>query len=131
MLRGTDERCVVVAVGDSFEMKMNRMGRDYCMINYVVEFERDRKIFWEPSPGDVDTAGGDPSKIGVPSGYCWGFELRSESDVVTVVTHIFQCGSDENSWILQNEGGKWINGRNSVVESMEASLLKLEAICTN
>jgi hypothetical protein len=38
-------------VGDTFTMKMNRLGDDYLMFNYVVEFEPDRRIFWEPAPG--------------------------------------------------------------------------------
>jgi hypothetical protein len=33
-------------------MKMHRLGDDYLMLNYVVEFEPDRRIFWEPAPGD-------------------------------------------------------------------------------
>ena len=28
-------------------MKMHRLGDDYLMLNYVVEFEPDRRIFWE------------------------------------------------------------------------------------
>jgi hypothetical protein len=32
-------------VGDTFTMKMHRLGDDYLMINYVVEFEPDRHIF--------------------------------------------------------------------------------------
>ena len=31
-------------------MKMHRLGDDYLMLNYVVEYERDRRIFWEPAP---------------------------------------------------------------------------------
>jgi len=31
-------------------MKMHRLGDDYLMLNYVVEFEPDRRIFWEPAP---------------------------------------------------------------------------------
>lgn len=60
MLRGADE-APISAVGDTFRMKMHRLGRDYLMINHVVEFEPPRRIFWAPAPGDVDTAGGDPS----------------------------------------------------------------------
>ena len=38
-------------VGDRFTMQMRRLGDDYLMINYVVEFEPDRRISWEPAPG--------------------------------------------------------------------------------
>jgi hypothetical protein len=130
MLRGSADTPAISGVGDVFSMQMHRLGRDYVMINHVVEFEPNVRLVWEPAPGDVDTAGGDPTKIGVPAGYQWGFVLDTESDDVTLVTHIFRCGPDDNRWILQNEGGKWINGHNSVIESMERSLSRLENIFT-
>jgi hypothetical protein len=125
MLRGAVIDRPISGVGDTFTMKMHRLGRDYQMINYVVEFEPDRRIFWEPAPGDVDTAG-DPSKIGVPAGYRWGYTLAPEGDSATVVTEIFDCGPEENRWILREEGGQWINGSNSVRESMAGTLERLE-----
>lgn len=109
-------------------MKMHRLGRDYLMINYIVEFETDQRISWEPAPGDLETAGGDPSKVGVPSGYRWGYILTPESDQITLVTEVFDCGSEENKWILQREDGSWINGTNSVRKSMTETLEKLESI---
>jgi hypothetical protein len=49
MLRGTDYRHALSGIGDVFEMKMfnDQMG-EYAMENHVVEFERDRRIAWEP-----------------------------------------------------------------------------------
>jgi hypothetical protein len=130
MLRGADVNRPISAVGDTFTMKMHRLGRDYLMINHVVEFEPDSRIFWEPAPGDVETAGGDPSKIGIPAGYRWGFVLTPDGDSATVVTEVFDCGPEENRWILQQEDGKWINGSNSVRESMAATLGRIEEVCT-
>jgi hypothetical protein len=130
MVRGAVFNRPISDVGDSFTMKMNRLGRDYLMLNYVVEFEPDRRIFWEPAPGDLATAGGDPSKIGVPAGYRWGFSLTPVGDGATVVTEVFDCGPEENRWILLREGGEWINGSNSVLDSMTATLERLEEIST-
>jgi hypothetical protein len=130
MLRGAVFNRPISDVGDTFTMKMNRLGRDYLMLNYVVEFEPDRRIFWEPAPGDVPTAGGDPSRVGVPSGYRWGYHLTPDGDNATVVTEVFDCGPEENHQNLLREDGAWINGTNSVRESMEASLEKLEKIST-
>lgn len=130
MLRGADIDRPISAVGEIFNMNMHRMGRDYSMVNHVVEFEPDRRISWEPAPGDVDTAGGDPSKIGIPAGYRWGYILTPDGDNATVVTEVFDCGSDENRWILLQEEGRWINGINSVLESMTATLERLEAVST-
>jgi hypothetical protein len=130
MLRGAVFNGLISDVGDIFTMKMNRLGRDYLMVNYVVEFEPDRRIFWEPAPGDVATAGGDPSKVGIPAGYRWGYVLTPDGDNATVVTEVFDCGPEENRWILLREGGEWINGTNSVLESMTASLERLDTIST-
>jgi hypothetical protein len=111
-------------------MKMHRLGRDYLMINYIVEFESNQRISWEPAPGDIDTAGGDRARIGVPSGYRWGYDLTPDGDGATVVTEFFDCGAPDNQWILQNEGGNWINGSNPVRDSMTATLERLDALCT-
>ena len=130
MLRGAVLNRPISDVGDSFTMKMHRLGRDYLMVNYVVEFEPSRSIFWEPAPGDVGTAGGDPSKVGIPTGYRWGYRLTPDGDDATVVTEVFDCGSEEHRRTLLLEYGKWINGSNSVLESMTATLERLEKIST-
>ena len=118
-------------VGDTFTMKMHRLGDDYLMLNYVVEFEPDRRIFWEPAPGDPSRVeGDDPSKVGIPAGYRWGYILTPDGDDATVVTEVFDCGtvSEEIRQFLLHDGGAWINGTNSVLESMTASLERLEKI---
>ena len=130
MLRGAVFDRRISDVGDTFTMKMNRLGRDYLMVNHVVEFDPDRRIVWEPAPGDLPTAGGDPSKVGVPAGYRWGYNLTPDGDDATIVTEIFDCGPEENRQTLLREGGEWINGSNSVLESMTASLDRLEKIST-
>jgi hypothetical protein len=130
MLRGAVVNRPISTVGDTFSMKMHRLGRDYLMVNYVVEFESGRRIFWEPAPGDVPTAGGDPSRVGIPAGYRWGYILTPDGDEATVVTEVFDCGPRENPQTLLRDDGAWINGSNSVLESMKASLERLEKIST-
>ena len=130
MLRGAVLDHPILAVGDTFTMKMHRLGDDYLMLNYVVEFEPDRCIFWEPAPGDLSRAeGNDPSKVGIAAGYRWGYILTPESEVATVVTEVFDYGPLSES--IFHDGGAWINGTNSVLESMMASLEKLEKITTD
>jgi len=129
MLRGAVLDRPVSGVGDTFSMKMHRLGDDYLMINYVVEFEPGRRIFWEPAPGDPSRAeGDDPSKVGIPAGYRWGYILASDGDDATVVTEVFDYGPLPED--LLRDGGAWINGTNSVLESMTASLERLEKIST-
>ncbi|HEV3213196.1 MAG TPA: hypothetical protein VGZ03_07370 [Acidimicrobiales bacterium] len=130
MLRGAVIDRPISSVGETFTMKMHRLGRDYLMLNFVVEFEPDRRIFWTPAPGDVETAGDDPSKVGIPAGYRWGYILTPDGDDATVVTEVFDCGPEENRWILENEGGAWINGTNPVLASMATTLERLEEIST-
>jgi hypothetical protein len=100
------------------------------MVNHVVEFVPDRRISWEPAPGDLETAGGDPAKVGIPAGYRWGYVLSPDGENATVVTEVFDCGQEENRWILLREDGQWINGSNSVLESMTATLERLETVST-
>ena len=127
MLRGVVLDRRISGVGDTFTMKMHRLGDDYLMLNYVVEFEPSRRIFWEPAPGDASRAeDNDPSKVGIPAGYRWGYILEADGDHATVVTEVFDFGPLSES--LFDDGGKWINGANSVRESMTASLEKLEKI---
>jgi hypothetical protein len=130
MVRGAVTDGPISRVGETFTVRMHRLGRDYSMINHVVEFEPHRVITWEPAPGDIDTAGGDASRIGVPSGYRWGYRLDPDGDSATLVTEVFDCGSDDNRWILEQEGGGWINGHNPVLESMTATLARLEEVIT-
>ena len=95
----------------------------------MVDFEPDRRIFWEPAPGDPSRAeGDDPSKVGIPAGYRWGYILTPDGDDATVVTEVFDRGPLPED--LLRDGGAWINGNNSVLESMAASLEKLETIST-
>jgi hypothetical protein len=129
MLRGALLDRSISDVGDTFTMKMHRLGDDYLMINYVVEFEPYRRIFWEPAPGDPSRAeDDDPSKVGIPAGYRWGYILTPDGDDATVVTEVFDLGPLPED--LLRDGGAWINGTNSVRESMTASLERLEKIST-
>jgi len=129
MLRGAVEGRPISGVGDTFIMKMHRLGDDYLMINYVVEFEPGRRIFWEPAPGDPSrTKGNDPSKVGIAAGYRWGYILAPDGDDATVVTEVFDHGPLPVE--LLREGAAWINAKNPVLESMTASLERLDKICT-
>jgi hypothetical protein len=126
MLRGAVLDRPISDVGDTFSMKMHRLGDDYLMLNYVVEFEPDRCIFWEPAPGDPSRAeDNDPSKVGIPAGYRWGYVLTPDGEDAT---EVFSSGPLSDDLFL--DGGAWINGTNPVLESMAASLERLEKIST-
>lgn len=125
MLRGAQSVDVITGVGDVFAMKMHHehIG-DYVMVNYVVEFEPQRRIGWEPAPGD-DTASEDGKyPIGVPAGHRWSFALVPDGDSATIVTEIFDCtSSPEELREAIHNGEAWI-------ESMAATLARLDSLCT-
>jgi len=129
MLRGVVDEGRITGVGDTFTMKMHRLGDDYLMINYIVELEPDRRLFWEPAPGDPSRAvDDDPSNVGIPAGYRWGYVLTPDGEDATIVTEVLDLGplSDD----LLRDGGVWINGADPVIDSMRSSLEKLDEITT-
>jgi hypothetical protein len=129
MLRGAVLDRPISDVGDTFTMKMHRLGDDYLMLNHVVEFEPGRRIFWEPAPGDPSrTEGNDPSKVGIAAGYRWGYVLTPDGDDATIVTEVFDWTT--LSADLLHDGGTWINGSHSVLQSMADSLERLATIST-
>jgi hypothetical protein len=133
MLRGALVDRPISGVGETFTMKMHRLGDDYLMLNYVVEFEPDRRIFWEPAPGDPSRADdNDPAKVGIPAGYRWGYILIPDGDDATIVTEVFDYGrvSENVHQALLRDGATWINGRNSMRESVMATLERLEKLST-
>lgn len=91
MLRGAQDPPALATVGDTFMMSMYLpdLG-DYLMLNRVIAFEDDRRIGWEPTPGNASTAQYAGLPVGASQGYSWAFELRPEGDA-TIVTETFDC----------------------------------------
>jgi hypothetical protein len=88
MLRSAETSSIVTRKGDVFVMNMYfpALG-DYQMDNYVVEFEVDRRISWEPVAGK-----GHP-EVGGRLGHRWGYLLTPDGPDATVVTEIYDCSS--------------------------------------
>ena len=123
MLRSVVTNRVISAVGDVFVMKMyfERLG-DYEMNNRVVEFEPNRRIAWEPEPGQghPDAApGADAAKWR----HRWAFDLEPDGEGSTVVTEIYDC-----SLVPVVERQQMDNGR-MWIGSMTATLEHLEQLC--
>jgi hypothetical protein len=125
MLRGAVSNEMITGVGDVFSMKMymDEVG-DYVMMNYVVEFEVNRCVGWEPAPGDAAASEDGKYPIGVPAGHKWSFQLNPDGPNATIVTEIFDCtsASEELREAIEN-GDSWI-------ESMTATLARLDTLCT-
>jgi hypothetical protein len=124
MLRGAVSGDVVRAVGDVFVMRMHyRPYGDYEMINYVVEYEPDRRVAWEPEAGrgHPDTAPG--STAPARWGHRWIFELIPDGPDATIVTEMYDCSRAPGDEQASIDGGRiW-------VESMTGTLQRLAAIC--
>jgi hypothetical protein len=122
MLTAAPSDVVLSQVGDVFPMKMHNaeMG-DYEMANYVVEFEPDRRIGWEP----VLTAASrqeDQDAIGDPGQQRWSFDLTPLGSGSTLVTETYDC-SRSPEWLRRA-----VRGGNRWIDSMTATLEKLEAL---
>jgi hypothetical protein len=125
MLRGALSNEVITGVGDVFSMKMylEEVG-DYEMMNYVVEFEPNRRIGWEPAPGDAAASEDGIYPIGVPAGHRWSFQLVPDGVDATIVTEIFDCSSaPEELREATSNGESWL-------ESMTNTLARLDVLCT-
>ena len=77
-------------------------------------------------------SGGPSSKSAFLRATAGGYILTPDGDDATVVTEVFDFGTvkEEVHQSLLNDGGAWINGHNPMVESMAASLERLEKIVT-
>ncbi len=127
MITGSLTEELIRAVGDTFTMRMNRAGDDYLMINFVDEFDENRRIFWTPAPGDISRAEGhEEANIGKPAGYRWGYILEPMGMGRTKVTEVFEFGPLTESNFT--DGGTWINTKNTVQDSMMASLKLLAGL---
>ena len=127
MVRGVVQDRPISDVGDTFTMRMHRLGDDYLMINYWSSLSRTGASFGNRLPETrPELKNDDPSRVGIPAGYRWGYILTPEGDDTTIVTEVFDYGALPAD--LLRDGGTWINGSNPVLESMTASLERLEKI---
>lgn len=124
MLRGAVSTDVISGVGEIFSMKMyfEPLG-DYVMLNHIFEYEPNRRIGWEPAPGDAVSAQDGVFAIGVPAGQRWSFELTPDGADATIVTEIYDCAAaPEQLRIAVRNGETW-------VDAMTTSLARLDALC--
>ncbi len=121
MLRAGPPARVITAVGDVFAMQMYLSGLgEYVMLNRVVEYERDRRLVWEPTPGDRVAAAEAQLPIGASQGYRWGFELVPNGPDATTVTEVFDCSaaSAEIRAAVDN-GRRWVASITKTLDRLE------------
>jgi uncharacterized protein YndB with AHSA1/START domain len=125
MLRSAGQHGMLSGAGDTFEMQMHNdeMG-DYEMSNHVVEFEPNRRIFWEPALKSA-TRAEDQAAIGDPAGHRWGFELTPDGADATTVTEIFDC-SQAPEWLREvlDNGKRWLESMTITLEKLDATFAR-------
>jgi hypothetical protein len=121
MLRPVSSQAVLSRVGDTFTMAMYLpdLG-DYLMLNRIIAFEQDRRIAWEPTPGDVVASRNAGLPLGASQGYSWGFRLQPDGDT-TIVTEVFDCTEADQSIRDAVEDGKsWVPAMHETLERLAA-----------
>ena len=124
MLRGAVTTEPVTGVGDVFVMKMYfvRLG-DYEMNNHVVEFERNKRIGWEPEAGRGHPDAAPDSTESARWGHRWSYDLVADGPGATIVTEIYDCSRVPAADRTEMQDGKvWI-------EDMTRTLERLAALC--
>jgi len=107
MVREATGHDPVSGVGATFGMRMHNdeMG-DYEMLNYVVEYERDRRIGWEPVLAEAGRPE-DEAAVGDRAGHRWRYQLTPDGRG-TVVTEIYDCAQAPD-WLKKaiRDGERW------------------------
>jgi hypothetical protein len=120
MLRGAVTTEPVTGVGDVFVMKMYYVEHgDYEMNNHVVEFERDRRIGWEPEAGRGYPAT-DPDRTEPTRwGHRWSFDLQPDGPDATIVTEIYDCSrAPLEARIGMQDGRIWLTGMTETLDRL-------------
>jgi hypothetical protein len=121
MLREAPGQPVPSRVGDTFMMTMYlpELG-NYLMLNRITAFEQDRRIAWEPTPGDAVASRNAGLPLGASQGYNWGYELQPDGDT-TIVTALFDCTEAARSIRDAVEDGQsWVPAMQQTLERLTA-----------
>ena len=120
MLRRAVSGSPIAGVGDTFVMSMHNdeMG-DYEITNHVVEYERNRRIGWEPVLSAASRAE-DQVEIGDRGNHRWTYDLRPVGPSATVVTEIYDCGRAPD-WLRRavRNGDRWVGSMTTTLEKLD------------
>jgi hypothetical protein len=121
MLRQAPAQPAPKRVGDTFMMAMYlpELGH-YLMLNRITAFEQDRRIAWEPTPGDAAAARNAGLPRGASQGYNWGYQLQPDGDA-TIVTELFDCTEAAQSIRdAVGDGKNWVPAMHQTLERLAA-----------
>jgi hypothetical protein len=93
---------------------------NYLMLNRITAFEQDRRIAWEPTPGDPAASRNAGLPVGASQGYNWSYELQPDGDT-TIVTELFDCTKAAQSIRDAVEDGQsWVPAMQQTLERLTA-----------
>lgn len=121
MLRVPPGQPLPSRVGDTFTMAMylQELG-DYLMLNRIIALEEDRRIAWEPTPGDAVASRNAGLPVGTSQGYSWGFQLQPDGDT-TIVTELFDCTeAAQGIRDAVEDGQSWVQAMHQTLERLAA-----------
>lgn len=96
---------------------------NYEMNNHVVEYERDRRIGWEPEAGRGHPNAAPDNLEPARWGQRWSYQLTPDGQDATIVTEIYDCSrAPEKERAGMDNGKIWI-------ESMARTLERLDELC--
>lgn len=110
----------VARVGDRFVLRMHNdeMG-EYEMTNHVIEFERNRRIAWEPVMSAASRPD-DQDAIDDPGRQVWGFEVEPDGPGSTLVTEFYDCARSPE-WLQRavKHGQRWVPDMKATLELLD------------
>lgn len=119
MVRQAIDGKIITGVGDTFTMKMHNaeMG-DYEITNHVVEFQRNRRIGWEPVLTAASRAE-DQAGIGDRSKVRWSYQLTPAGPGATLVAEIYDC-TQAPEWLRKavENGQRWVASMTTTLENL-------------
>ena len=121
MLREAPGQPAPSRAGDTFTMAMymTELGH-YLMLNRITVFEQDRRIAWEPTPGDAVASRNAGLPPGASQGYNWGYQLQPDGDA-TIVTELFDCTEAARSIRdAVQDGQSWVPAMHQTLERLAA-----------
>jgi hypothetical protein len=107
--------------GDTFTIAMYlpELG-SYLMLNRIITWEQDRRIVWEPTPGDAVASRNAELPVGASQGYAWGFELQPDGGTTTV-TEMFDCTeAAQGIRDAVEDGQTWVPAMRRTLERLAA-----------
>jgi hypothetical protein len=117
MLVESPDDVVIGGAGDVFTMKMHNdeLG-DYTIANYVVDYELDRRIAWEPVLAAASRPE-DQDGIGDRNQVRWSYELTPLGPEATVVRETYDC-SRSPAWLRRavKDGARWTGSMTATLE---------------